>query len=107
VKALGRVEVWNHSFLTPVLGVGEWSTSRLGRFNRGKVDRYPLGGPQSQSVRFGEEKHFLPLQRFEARKVQPVAAVPTTIIQLLQIFNGINALLTVQAYVVFITYKSL
>jgi hypothetical protein len=40
---------------------GEWSTSHPGCFTRqGKSPRYPLdrrlGGPQSQSGRFGEEK---------------------------------------------------
>jgi hypothetical protein len=41
------------------------------------ITRYPLyrglGGPQSQSERFGEEKIILPLPGFEPQNVQSVA----------------------------------
>jgi hypothetical protein len=61
MKTYGGVDVYIHIFLTSALAVGEWSASRPGRFTpRGKSARYPLdsmlGGPQSRSGRFGEEK---------------------------------------------------
>jgi hypothetical protein len=58
-------------FLTSVLGVGEWSASRPGRFTPGEEPQYPLdrrlGGPQSRSGRCGEEKNLLPLPGIETR----------------------------------------
>jgi hypothetical protein len=43
------------------LGGGEWSASRLGHFIRGERNAGPplnrkLGGPQSRSGRYGQEK---------------------------------------------------
>jgi len=55
----------------------EWLISRSGRFTLRKESRYPLnrrlGGPQSHSGRFGEEKYLLPLPGFDSRIVQTVA----------------------------------
>jgi hypothetical protein len=53
-------------FFTSALGVGEWSASRLGRFNPvkespvsiGPLDR--LGGPQNRFGHAGEDKNFCP-----------------------------------------------
>jgi hypothetical protein len=60
MKGVGGVEVQLHSFLTSALDGGEWSASRPYRFTPEKEYRYPLnrrlGGPQSRSGRFGEEK---------------------------------------------------
>ena len=51
-------------------------TSRPGRFTSGKDPRYPLnrnlGGTQSQSGCFGEEKNHLSLAVIEPRIFQPV-----------------------------------
>jgi hypothetical protein len=59
---------------------GEWSASRLGRFNpRERAPWYPLdrrlGGPQSRSGRGGEEKNSQPRRESNPRTpiVQPVA----------------------------------
>jgi len=49
------------TFLTWTVNRNEWSTSRPGHFTSGKEPQYPLnerlGGPQSLSGRFGEEKN--------------------------------------------------
>jgi hypothetical protein len=53
-------EVYLHLLWILVLGGGEGTTSRPGRFTPGKEPKYPfnrkLGGSQSRSGRFGEEK---------------------------------------------------
>jgi len=54
----------------------KWSTSRLAVLPPGEQPRYPLnrrlGGLQSQSGRFAEDKSPLPLPRFKPWTVQPV-----------------------------------
>ena len=51
----------------------EWSTSRPGRFTLGKETRYPfyreLGGTQSRSERFREEKNLFSLPEFVTRNL--------------------------------------
>jgi hypothetical protein len=51
------------------LGTGEWITSRPGSFVPDRESQYALnrmlGGPQSQSGSFGEEKTPLSLSEFE------------------------------------------
>jgi hypothetical protein len=46
MKAYGRVDVSFHIFFTSALVVGEWSTSRPGRFNREEraPDTHFIGG---------------------------------------------------------------
>jgi hypothetical protein len=55
----------------------EWLTSHLKHCTSGKEPWYPLkrslGGHQSQSGRFGEQKNLFTLQGFEPWTVQPVA----------------------------------
>jgi hypothetical protein len=80
MKAYGRVDVESHIFLTSVLVGGKWSASRPYRFTPGErapphsLDRR-LGGPQSRSGRYGEEK-ILTLPGLELRPlaVQPVGS---------------------------------
>jgi hypothetical protein len=54
-----------HTRLTSVLDAGERSTSRADHLTAGKEPRYPLkrrvGGPQSRSQHFGEDKNLSPL----------------------------------------------
>jgi len=69
-KTYGGVEVYLHVLLTSVLGGGEWSASRLGRFTSwGKSLRFPLvrtlGGPQSWSGRDVEEKNILSYRQWQ------------------------------------------
>jgi hypothetical protein len=65
------------SFLTSALSGSEWLTSCPGYFTPGKECRYPLnrrlGGPQSQSGCFEEEKNLLPVLGCEPRTVQHIA----------------------------------
>ena len=72
----GGRKVQLHTFLTAVLDGDEWLTSFSGHLTIGKQPQYPLngrlGGLQSQSKRFGEDEHLLPLMEFEPRTVQPV-----------------------------------
>jgi hypothetical protein len=72
-------EVWLHSFLSPALDGGEWSSSRPGRFTA----RYPLdrrvGEPQSRSECCAEN---LGLAGYRTPVVQPVA-VPAKLSHLL------------------------
>jgi len=69
----------------------EWSTSWPGRFNPGEEPRYTvyrsLGGPQSRSGRFGEEKNLLSLQKFEPRTVQTHYAIPPPDVILYVLYN--------------------
>ena len=60
------VEVQLHSFFASVLGAGEWSASRPGRFTpRGKRPSTPVpNGPQSYSGHYGDEN---PLTRIGTR----------------------------------------
>jgi hypothetical protein len=57
----GKVNVWIHVFLNSVLGGGERSASRPGRFTTGErcplcaLDR-KLSGPQNRTRRRGEEE---------------------------------------------------
>jgi hypothetical protein len=64
-----------HSSLQPLDG-GGWSVSCLDHFTPGKEPRYPLsrrlGGLQSWSGDFGEEKILMPLPGFEPQAVQPI-----------------------------------
>jgi len=52
-RCIGAWGALVHSLLTSVLGGGEWSASRLGRFSPGEGTGYPfktrLGGPQRWS----------------------------------------------------------
>ena len=54
-----------------ITGEGEWLSSHVGLFTSGL--RYPvnrsLGGPQSRSGRFGEEKNLLPVRGIEPRSL--------------------------------------
>jgi hypothetical protein len=64
-------------FLTSALDGDEWSASRPGRFTlRGNCPRYPLdrrlGGPQSRSGHYGEEKNLTPAGN-RTPVVQPIA----------------------------------
>ena len=56
-----RTDVQLRTFLTWTVNRDEWSTSRPGHFTLGKELQYPLnerlGGSQSLSGRFGEEKN--------------------------------------------------
>jgi hypothetical protein len=61
-----REDVWGSGGMAPpfmksALNGGEWSASRPCRFTPGKRPRYPLcrrlGGPQTLSERYGEEKN--------------------------------------------------
>jgi len=66
VKTYGGVQFDLHSFFTWTLDGAEWLDSRIVRFTTpGRNKLYPLirrlGGPQSQSARFGERKNLLPL----------------------------------------------
>jgi hypothetical protein len=60
-----------------VLGWGEWSNLHLTVLLLEKKSWYPLnrrlGGSQSQSEQFGEEKVFCPLLGFEPQIIQPMA----------------------------------
>jgi len=62
--------------LNAMLDGDEWLTSLPGQLTGGKQPEYPLngrlGGPQSQSKHFGDDKILLPLMEFEPRSVQPV-----------------------------------
>jgi len=71
----GGIQVYLHSFLNLALDGGEGSISRFGRFIPGGHLR--LGGPQSQSRRFGEENNFLPLVGIRTRTVQPARLTDT------------------------------
>jgi hypothetical protein len=69
--------------LTSVLDGGEWSSSHpLPLYPQGKSHWYPLdrrlGGPQSRSVRGGEEENCQPLAGLESPIIQPVAQRCTT-----------------------------
>jgi hypothetical protein len=76
-RNIRRVDLWLHSFLALALDVGECSTSRRGCFSPGKnpgthwIGR--LGGPQSRSWSFGEEKNLILPPGCEPRTVQSVA----------------------------------
>jgi hypothetical protein len=66
VKAYGGVQFELHSFYTWPLDGAEWLDSHIARFTtHGRNKWYPLnrrlGGPQSQTVLFGEGKNLLPL----------------------------------------------
>jgi hypothetical protein len=65
-----------HSLLPSALDGSVWSTICPGRFIPKKQRRYPLnrrlGGPQSRSGRFGENKNLLSLPEFESRTVQHI-----------------------------------
>jgi hypothetical protein len=70
MKVYGGTEVQLHH--TSALDGDQWSASRTGCFNaRETAPRYPLarrlGGSQSRSGRYGEEKHFFPLSGIEPR----------------------------------------
>jgi hypothetical protein len=54
MKAYGGVDVWIHIFLTSALAEGECSASRPEDMDMS------LGGPQSRSGRFEEEKIIYP-----------------------------------------------
>jgi hypothetical protein len=60
----------------------------------GKVPRFPLnrlGGPQSQSGRFGEETNLLSLARFEPRTVRlSLISISTTLGWRANLWNGIG-----------------
>jgi len=62
--------------LNAMLDGDKWLTSPPGHLTSGKQPQYPvngrLGGPQSQSKHFGDDKNLLPLMEFEPRTVQPV-----------------------------------
>jgi hypothetical protein len=59
-----------------VIDGDEWLTSLSGHLTSEKQYQYPLnrrlGGPQSQSKHFGDDKNLLPLMEFEPWTVQPV-----------------------------------
>jgi len=69
VHATNAEDLQFHSFLTPVLDGGEWSTSCPGCFTPGREPCYSLnirlGGPQSLSRTFGEEKNNCPFPEYE------------------------------------------
>jgi hypothetical protein len=54
MKVYGGVRVQLHTFFTSAINEGKWSASCPGRFVPG-THFIRLGGPQSQSRRFGEE----------------------------------------------------
>jgi hypothetical protein len=60
MKASEGMDVLIHIFLTSALVGGEWSSTPLPLYTRGKAPRYPLdrrlAGPQSRSGQCGEEK---------------------------------------------------
>jgi hypothetical protein len=66
-----------HILKNSTLDGGEWSTSHPGRFNPINELRYPfnrrMGGSQSRSGRFREQKNILFLPGFEPRIVELVA----------------------------------
>jgi hypothetical protein len=66
-----------HSFFTPVLNGGEWPTSRPSCFTPGREPCYSLnmrlGGSQSLSGHFGEEKNTCPFPEFELQNIQLLA----------------------------------
>jgi hypothetical protein len=69
MKTNGRLEVRALPFLISALDGGEWSASHPGRFTSGgNQPRYPLdrrlGGPQSQSEHYGEEKNLPPFREW-------------------------------------------
>jgi hypothetical protein len=62
-------------FLNWRLDGGKWLTSRPGRFAPMKEPWHPLntrlGGPQSQSAYFWDNKNHMPLTGFELQTIQP------------------------------------
>jgi hypothetical protein len=72
-----REEVQHHSFLILALEAGEWSISCPTCLTPRKESQYPLsrrlGGPQSRSGCFTDEKNFLPLPGFKNWTVEPTA----------------------------------
>jgi hypothetical protein len=77
MKAYRGAEVQLHSSLTSVLDGGKWSTSHPGWFTPRKEPQYPLnmklGGPQSWSGHYREEKNLLLLPQFKPLAGQSVA----------------------------------
>jgi len=76
-RRTGGVQVLLHLFLTWALGGGEWPASGPGRFTAGNEHsdamNKRMGGPQTWSGVFGEEKNVLPLPGFESLIFQSVA----------------------------------
>jgi hypothetical protein len=71
------VDVQIHIFLTYTLVGGEWSATRPGRFNPGKMFQYPserrLGEPHSRYGRRGEENILDPTR---TRTLFPLVVYP-------------------------------
>jgi hypothetical protein len=70
------------SLLTSAVDGGEWSASRPGCFTPKEIAlRYllyrRLGGPQSRSGRYGEDKNIVPIGN-RTRPVKPDRGVPTS-----------------------------
>ena len=71
-RHMGGGQVWLHSFFTSALDRSDWSTCRQPPPPyRGK--NRTLGGPNSQSRRFEEQKSLFSLTGFEQLMFQPVA----------------------------------
>jgi hypothetical protein len=70
-----------HSFWAAALDEGEWSASHCGCFTTMKEPWYSLnrqlGGPQSWSACFGEEKNLLPLMGSDHKLLSPWARLYT------------------------------
>lgn len=91
------MEMYIHSFLTPPLGAAEWPASRLGFLPPGTIIQHSvtgrLGGPRSQSGRFGEETNLLSLPVFEPRSIGRPARSPVTVLNTLSRTVPFSALL--------------
>jgi hypothetical protein len=77
MKVYGGVDAWIHVFLTSALVGGEWSASRLGRFNPGERDTgtHSIGDWMGHKTGLDnmEKRKFLPLPSV----VQPAASLYT------------------------------
>jgi hypothetical protein len=83
-RRAGGAEVHLHSFLTSAPDGDEWSPSRPGRLTSQKEPWYALkkrlGGSQSRSGRFGEEKSLAStLMRTPNRPARSLVSTPTTL----------------------------
>lgn len=72
------VEVYLHSFLSSALDIGQWSTSRCGRFIPKKECQYSLqrtlGGSQSRNGNSGEEKRAWDTRTFKCQHMHSVVS---------------------------------
>jgi len=108
MKSYGWLDVQFQSFLSPALYGTDWSAPRPDRFTCGvKSSLYPLnmrlGGPQSKSGSFQDERNLLPLPGNKTQLIPPARTLITRPTELSRIPHPkSNYIITVYLFIPFL-----